>query len=85
MQIIEFDDVNNTALIDTANVANMNILPLEYFNWQRVSLTQNSEFVSLDMEGNSYHDTAKNISRYGNIKLSVKYFAAFKRKCIGSV
>ncbi|XP_029177398.1 glycosylated lysosomal membrane protein-like [Nylanderia fulva] len=73
-KIIEFDDVNDTALIDTANVANVNILPLEYFNWQRVSLTQNSEFVSLDMEGNSYHDTAKNISRNGSIKLSFRGF-----------
>lgn len=80
LQIIEFNDVNDTALIDTADVTNTNILRLEYFNWRRVSLSQKSEFVYLDMEGNSYHDTAKNISRYGSIKLSVKYFAALKRK-----
>lgn len=80
LQIIEFNDVNDTAMINTADVANTNVLHLEYFKWQRVSLTQNSEFVTLDMEGNSYHDTAKNIRRYGSIKLSVKYFAALKRK-----
>ncbi|XP_072745661.1 glycosylated lysosomal membrane protein [Anoplolepis gracilipes] len=73
-KIIEFNDVNDTALIDTADEANTNILHLEYFNWQRVSLTQNSEFVYLDMEGNSYNDTAKNISRYGSIKLSLRGF-----------
>lgn len=78
LQLIEFNDVNDTGLIDTA--ANTNILHLEYFNWQRVSLTQNSEYVYLEMEGNNYNDTAKNISRYGSIKLSVKYFAALKRK-----
>lgn len=81
LQIIEFNDVNDTAIIDTADAANINVLRLEYFNWQRVSLTQNNDFVYLNMEGNSYHDTAKNISRYGSIKLSVKYFAALKRKC----
>jgi len=80
LQIIEFNDVNDTALIDTADVTNTNVLHSEYFNWRLVSLLQNSEFVSLDMEGNSYHDTAKNISRYGSIKLSVKYFAALKKK-----
>ncbi|GAB1861691.1 hypothetical protein CAJAP_02770 [Camponotus japonicus] len=73
-KIIEFNDVNDTALIDTADVANINVLHLEYFNWQRVSLTQNNDFVYLNMEGNSYHDTAKNISRYGSIKLSLRGF-----------
>ncbi|XP_018363375.1 PREDICTED: glycosylated lysosomal membrane protein A-like [Trachymyrmex cornetzi] len=73
-KIIEFNDVNDTALIDTADVTNTNVLHSEYFNWRLVSLLQNSEFVSLDMEGNSYHDTAKNISRYGSIKLSLRGF-----------
>ncbi|KMQ92733.1 lysosomal protein ncu-g1-a-like protein, partial [Lasius niger] len=73
-KIIEFNDVNDTAMINTADVANTNVLHLEYFKWQRVSLTQNSEFVTLDMEGNSYHDTAKNIRRYGSIKLSLRGF-----------
>ncbi|XP_012540573.1 glycosylated lysosomal membrane protein A [Monomorium pharaonis] len=73
-KIIEFNDVNDTALINTADVTNTNALRTEYFNWQRVSLTQKSEFVYLDMEGNSYHDTAKNISRYGSIKLSLRGF-----------
>jgi hypothetical protein len=80
LQIIEFNDKNDTAMIDTADVTNTNILRPEYFKWRRVSLSQNRELVSLDMEGNSYHDTAKNISRYGSIKLSVKYFATLKRK-----
>ncbi|XP_071554636.1 glycosylated lysosomal membrane protein [Temnothorax nylanderi] len=73
-KIIEFNDVNDTALIDTADVTNTNFLRTEYFNWRRVSLSQKSEFVYLDMEGNSYHDTAKNISRYGSIKLSLRGF-----------
>lgn len=80
LQIIEFNDINDTALIDTADVASTNVLNSEGFNWWRMSLLQNSDFVYLDMEGNSYHDTAKNINRYGSIKLSVKYFAALKRK-----
>jgi len=63
LQIIEFNDVNDTALIDTADVTNTNVLRLEYFDWRRVSLSQMSDFVYLDMEGNSYHDTAKNIRR----------------------
>ncbi|KAL6432392.1 hypothetical protein ACFW04_006773 [Cataglyphis niger] len=71
-KLIEFNDVNDTGLIDTA--ANTNILHLEYFNWQRVSLTQNSEYIYLEMEGNNYNDTAKNISRYGSIKLSLRGF-----------
>lgn len=77
LQIIEFNDVNDTALINTADVNNTKVLYPEYFNWRRVSLSQTDEYVYLDMEGNSYHDTAKNISRYGSIKLSVKYFAEF--------
>lgn len=82
MQIIEFDDVNDTAMIDAANVNNTDALRPEYFDWRRVSLSQNNEHVYLDMEGNSYHDTAKNISRYGSIKLSVKYSAAFSRESV---
>ncbi|XP_011689751.1 PREDICTED: glycosylated lysosomal membrane protein-like [Wasmannia auropunctata] len=73
-KIIEFNDVNDTALIDTADVTNTNVLRPEYFNWRRVSLSQKNELVYLDMEGNSYHDTAKNISRYGSIKLSLQGF-----------
>ncbi|XP_029662447.1 glycosylated lysosomal membrane protein B-like [Formica exsecta] len=73
-KIIEFNDVNDTALINTADVANTNILHLEYFNWQRVSLTQNSDYIYLDMEGNNYNDTAKHISRFGSIKLSLRGF-----------
>lgn len=69
-------------MIDTANVNNTDALRLEYFDWRRVSLSQNSELVYLDMEGNSYHDTAKNIRRYGSIKLSVKYLAASSRESI---
>ncbi|KAL0119415.1 hypothetical protein PUN28_007720 [Cardiocondyla obscurior] len=72
-KIIEFNDVNDTALIDTADVKNTNVLRTEYFNWRRVSLSQKSELVNLDMEGNSYHDTA-NISRYGSVKLSLQGF-----------
>ncbi|XP_014472999.1 PREDICTED: glycosylated lysosomal membrane protein-like [Dinoponera quadriceps] len=76
-KIIEFNDVNDTALIDTADVASTNVLYPEYFDWRLASLSKNDEFVYLDMEGNSYHDTAKNISRYGSIKLSLRGFCTF--------
>lgn len=80
LQIIEFNDINDTALIDTTDIVNTNVLHPDYFNWWRMSLSQKDELVQLDMEGNSYHDTAKNINRNGSIKFSVKYFAALKRK-----
>ncbi|EFN86794.1 Uncharacterized protein C1orf85-like protein [Harpegnathos saltator] len=73
-KIIEFNDVNDTALIDTADVASTNVLRPEYFYWRLVSMSKTDEFVYLDMEGNSYNDTAKNISRYGSIKLSLRGF-----------
>ncbi|KAG7205591.1 hypothetical protein KM043_007561 [Ampulex compressa] len=73
-KIIEFNDVNDTGVIDTANATNIIYLHPEYFRWERKGLTRKNEFVALDMEGNCYNDTAKNISRYGSINLSLRGF-----------
>ncbi|XP_076682498.1 glycosylated lysosomal membrane protein isoform X2 [Andrena cerasifolii] len=73
-KIIEFNDVNDTALINIANVANTNILHPMFFQWERKALLRNNDFVSLDMEGSSYKDTPMNISRQGTIKISVRGF-----------
>lgn len=45
-----------------------------FFQWERKTLIRNDEFISLSMTGNNYNDTAMNISRRGNVKLSVVYF-----------
>ena len=44
-----------------------------FFQWDRKTLIQNNEFVTLNMEGNSYNDSIMNISRDGSIKFSVSY------------
>ncbi|KAK2588272.1 hypothetical protein KPH14_004295 [Odynerus spinipes] len=73
-RIIEFNDVNDTAVINIADVTNINVLRPEFFRWSRKSLSVIGDSVGLDMEGNSYNDTAKNITRYGSIKLSLRGF-----------
>lgn len=75
-KIIEFNDVNDTALINIADMVNTNILHPMFFQWERKTLTQNRKLVALDMEGNYYNDTAMNISRYGSVKLSLKGFCS---------
>ncbi|KAL2716347.1 glycosylated lysosomal membrane protein B-like [Vespula squamosa] len=77
-KIIEFNDVNDTAVINLDNVANINFLMPEFFHWSRKYISMFDDSFGLDMEGNSYNDTAMNITRHGSIKLSVKYFAALK-------
>lgn len=49
-----------------------------FFQWDRKTLIQNNEFVTLNMEGNSYNDSIMNISRMGSIKVSVGYFIVLK-------
>lgn len=73
-RIIEFNDVNDTAVVNIANVTNINVLRPDLFRWSRKSLSVIDDSVGLDMEGNSYNDTAKNITRYGSIKLSLRGF-----------
>lgn len=65
-------------MINLDNVANINFLMPEFFRWSRKSFSMFGDSFGLDMEGNSYKDTAMNITRYGSIKLSVKYFAVLK-------
>lgn len=76
-KIIEFNDVNDTAVINIANTMNINVLRPEFFRWSRKSLSVIGDSIGLDMEGNSYNDTAKNIIRYGSIKLSLREFCFF--------
>ncbi|KAL2739742.1 glycosylated lysosomal membrane protein-like, partial [Vespula maculifrons] len=71
-KIIEFNDVNDTAMINLDNVANINFLMPEFFRWSRKSFSMFGDSFGLDMEGNSYKDTAMNIIRYGSIKLSLR-------------
>lgn len=49
-----------------------------FFQWDRKTLIQNNEFVTLNMEGSSYNDSIMNISRMGSIKVSVGYFIILK-------
>ncbi|KZC13593.1 Lysosomal protein NCU-G1, partial [Dufourea novaeangliae] len=77
-KIIEFNDINDTALINVTNIkhVNTNILHPMFFQWERKTLLQNNEFVSLDMEGNYYNDVPMNISRHGTLKLSLRGFCS---------
>ena len=47
-----------------------------FFQWDRKTLIQNNEFVTLNMEGNSYNDSIMNISRMGSIKVSLMGFCS---------
>ncbi|XP_050474765.1 glycosylated lysosomal membrane protein-like [Bombus huntii] len=75
-KIIEFNDANDTALINIANLVNTNSLHPMFFQWDRKTLIQNNEFVTLNMEGNSYNDSIMNISRMGSIKVSLMGFCS---------
>ncbi|XP_035738277.1 glycosylated lysosomal membrane protein B-like isoform X1 [Vespa mandarinia] len=70
--IIEFNDVNDTAVINLDNVANINFLKPEFFRWSRKSFSMFGDSFGLDMEGNSYNDKPMNIIRYGSIKFSLR-------------
>ncbi|XP_076173147.1 glycosylated lysosomal membrane protein [Ptiloglossa arizonensis] len=76
-KIIEFNDVNDTALININDNVNTNILHPMYFQWQRKALLSNNESVTLDMEGSYYNDTPMNISRHGTLRLLLKGFCSF--------
>ncbi|XP_066584521.1 glycosylated lysosomal membrane protein-like [Prorops nasuta] len=78
-KLIEFNDVNDTAMIDLRNTANINYWEPEFFDWQLKSLNQKNEFVELQMEGSSYNDRARSISRYGNLTLSLRAFSSVDR------
>ncbi|XP_053972558.1 glycosylated lysosomal membrane protein-like [Hylaeus volcanicus] len=75
-KIIEFNDVNDTALINIANVLNTDILHPMFYHWERKAISNGSEFVTLDMEGKYYNDAALNISRHGTVKLSLRGFCS---------
>ncbi|CAL7939342.1 unnamed protein product [Xylocopa violacea] len=75
-KIIEFNDINDTAIINIANIMNTNILHPMFFQWERKTLMQNNEFVTLNVEGSYYNDTAMNISRHGSVKLSLRGFCS---------
>ncbi|XP_026669452.1 glycosylated lysosomal membrane protein A-like [Ceratina calcarata] len=70
-KIIEFNDVNDTGLININNIVNTNTLYPMFFQWDRKNLVQNNDFVSLNMEGSHYNDTAMDITRNGSVKLTV--------------
>lgn len=53
-----------------------------FFQWDRKTLIQNNEFVTLNMEGNSYNDSIMNISRDGSIKFSVNYTTLYYKNHI---
>ncbi|XP_017755803.1 PREDICTED: glycosylated lysosomal membrane protein A-like [Eufriesea mexicana] len=75
-KIIEFNDINDTALIDITNIVNTNILHPMFYQWDRKTLIQNTEFVTLNMEGNYYNDSTMNVSRQGSVKLSLRGFCS---------
>ncbi|XP_076657599.1 glycosylated lysosomal membrane protein A [Halictus rubicundus] len=75
-KIIEFNDINDTALINITNTVNTNILHPMFFQWDRKTVITNNDFVSLNMEGNNYKDTLTNISRQGTVKLSLRGFCS---------
>ncbi|CAK9824039.1 Glycosylated lysosomal membrane protein [Anthophora retusa] len=75
-KIIEFNDINDTAFINIANLVNTNILYPMFFQWERKTLMQNNEFVNLNMEGSYYNDAATNVTRHGKLTLSLKGFCS---------
>lgn len=75
-KIIEFNDKNDTAIMNITNIVDTNVLHPMFFQWDRKALIQNTEFVTLNMEGNYYNDSIMNISRYGTVKLSLIGFCS---------
>ncbi|XP_076621100.1 glycosylated lysosomal membrane protein isoform X2 [Colletes latitarsis] len=75
-KIIEFNDLNDTGLVDITNIVNTNILHPMFFQWKLKALLTNNEFITLDMEGSYYNDASTNISRHGTLKLSLKGFCS---------
>ncbi|XP_015185166.1 PREDICTED: glycosylated lysosomal membrane protein A-like [Polistes dominula] len=71
-KIIEFNDVNNTAVINFTNATNINVLKPESFVWSRKSFSMDDDSFGLNMEANFYNDTTTNIIRHGSIKATLK-------------
>lgn len=75
LQIIEFNDVNDTGLLDNIPDSHINIIHPEYFNWSPINNSiNNNEFVELQMLGDNYHDKNKNIKKTGNLQLFLNGF-----------
>lgn len=75
-KIIEFNDMDDTAVINIANITRTNILHPKFFQWERKTLLQNNEIVALDMEGSNYNDVSTNTSRHGTVKFLLKGFCS---------
>lgn len=65
-------------MMNITNIVDTNVIHPMFFQWDRKALIQNTEFVTLNMEGNYYNDSIMNISRYGTVKLSVRYHTVYK-------
>lgn len=71
-KIIEFDDVNDTAIFNMAQQSN--VLHPRFFNWRRTSLISDvGNFIEMDIVGADYYDPDLNRRRSGSLKFLVRF------------
>ncbi|XP_012257715.2 glycosylated lysosomal membrane protein B-like [Athalia rosae] len=71
-KIYEFNDLDDTGLINTVNHENINVLHTKRFRWDLKSHAQNDKYYELSMEGTNYK--SGNITRSGSIKFLLNRF-----------
>ncbi|XP_015586075.1 glycosylated lysosomal membrane protein isoform X2 [Cephus cinctus] len=81
-KIYEFNDINDTGLIDTVDASNINILHPRSFRWDRTFFSKTNELVELHMEGHDYNNAEDKISRRGKIKLLFNGFCSLNHSHI---
>lgn len=74
LQIIEFNDTDDTGMIDKVTDSSKLILKPEYFQWTLINIVQQSTLVELHMSGEHYHDPINNISKSGSIQIILNGF-----------
>lgn len=70
-QIYEFNDVNDTGLMDTVRTMDINVLDTKMFKWLRKGIVNDTRFVELQMASDIYSDPESNVTRFGNLQIIV--------------
>ncbi|KAF7991239.1 hypothetical protein HCN44_002801 [Aphidius gifuensis] len=73
-KIIEFNDTNDTGMIDKVTDSSILILKPEYFHWTLINVVQHNTLVELHMSGEHYHDPINNINKNGSIQIILNGF-----------
>ena len=76
-QIFEFNDVNDTGSMNTIRNSDIKVLDPRWFNWVQKSIINETNFIELQVNGDSYFDRLTNLTKSGNLQIAVIFFNLF--------